>query len=411
VSEGAKSDGANPSPGARTRRGAGSVVISGASVVSAFGRGVDALLCATLDGRSAFQPVRRFDVSGRRVGSAATMPGSPVLVDELVRVIGEACDEAGLSAAQRADCPLFLAVHGDPAVARASADAHRSELNELRELSDGTVKRELGVGAFANVIAHGSGLSNSARAYTSACVAASTAVADAAAMIARGHATRVVVAAGYLVEADQFALFDAGRALAVDGQVRPFSAKRTGLLLGDGVCAVVVESASACGERGASPLVRIAGWGRAGDAYHVCQPRPDGAGLARAITAALHRASIRPDEVGYVNAHGSGTKQSDVAEAAAIHRALGDSAATVPVSSTKSVHGQALEAGALLELIVTLSALRAGKLPVNAGYLGPDEDCRLHLILDQSVQATAGYALSLNVAFGGANTALLVGAP
>ncbi len=188
--------------------------------------------------------------------------------------------------------------------------------------------------------------------------------------------------------------------------------QRTGLLLGDAVCAVVLESASAARDRGATPLARLAGWGRAGDAYHVCQPRPDGEGLARAITAALHRASIQPSEIGYVNAHGSGAKQSDAAEAAALHRALGSDAGTVPVSSTKSVHGQALEAGALLELIVTLSALRAGRLPVNAGYLGPDEDCELNLILDAPAStADIPYALSLNVAFGGANTALLVGAP
>lgn len=158
-------------------------------------------------------------------------------------------------------------------------------------------------------------------------------------------------------------------------------------------------------------LGRLLGWGRAGDAYHVCRPRPDGVGLARAITAALQRANLRPEDLGYVNAHGSGTPHSDEAEAAALHLALGEYGATVPISSTKSVHGQALEAGGLLELIVTLFALRADSLPVNAGYLGPDEACRLNLVLDPGAAIRARYALSLNSAFGGANTALLVGAP
>ena len=374
-------------PGVRrtVRRGGGTVVVSGAAVLSAFGRGVEPLLAGALGGLPAFRSVDRFDVGGRRVKTAAVLPGSPDLVSELIRVVGEACDDAGLSAAQRADCPLFLAVHADPELTRsAEPEGH-------------------GVDAFAQSIADRGGLSGSARAYTSACVAASTAVADAAAMIARGQASRIVVAAGYLVEADQFALFDAGRALALDGRVRPFSVDRSGLLLGDAVCAVVLESASP------DPLARISGWGRAGDAFHVCRPRPDGAGLARAITAAIQRASIQPDEIGYVNAHGSGSKQSDAAEAAALRLALGDSA--IPTSSTKSVHGQALEAGALLELIVTIFALRAGRLPVNAGYLGPDDDCRLALILDRSAASNAEYALSVNLAFGGANTALLVGAP
>src|SRR5262249_26125854 len=157
----------------------------------------------------------------------------------------------------------------------------------------------------------------------------------------------------YLVEPDQFAIFDAGRALAVDGRVRPFSAGRKGMLPGDGVGAVVVESATAAARRGARPLGRVCGWGRAGDAYHVVAPRPDGAGLARAIGAALERAGLTPSMLGYVNAHGSGTTGADAAETVALHRALGESAGTTPVSSTKSVHGQALEASGLLEFIIT----------------------------------------------------------
>ncbi|MHA6765403.1 beta-ketoacyl synthase N-terminal-like domain-containing protein [Streptacidiphilus sp. PAMC 29251] len=377
------------------RRGAGAVVVTGAAVLSAFGEGVEPLLSAALDGRPAFAPVQRFDVSDRRAEQAATHPGNPFLVDELTRIIGQACDQAGLSAAQRADCRLHLAVHGDPALPRV-AEADRTAH---------------GADVFADDIARRSGLSAATRAYTSACVASSTAVADAAAAIARGQADRIVVAAGYLVDADQFAVFDAGRALARDGRVRPFSAGRGGLLLGDGVVAVVVESAEAARGRRARPLARLAGWGRAGDAFHVCQPRPDGAGLARAITDALHRGRIGPERIGYVNAHGAGTPISDTSESAALHRALGETAATVPVSSTKSVHGQALEAGALLELVVTMAALRAGKLPVNAGYLGPDPTCELNLILDQAADPAGDFGLSLTMAFGGANTALLVGTP
>ncbi|MFC1415656.1 beta-ketoacyl synthase N-terminal-like domain-containing protein [Streptacidiphilus cavernicola] len=377
------------------RRGPDDVVVTGAAVLSAFGPGIDPLLSAALDGAPAFGPVTRFDVSGRRVGQAATLPGSPVLADELVRMIDRACDRAGLSAARRGDCPLHLAVHGDPDLPRAAAEDRAAH----------------GADAFGRAVARRGGLSAAVRVYTSACVASSTALADAAATVARGQADRIVVAAGYLVEADQFAVFDAGRALAKDGRVRPFSTGRGGLLLGDGVVAVLVESAAAARLRRAEPLARLSGWGRAGDAYHVVKPRPDGAGLARAITDALHRAGLRPEQVGYVNAHGSGAPLSDTAESAALHRALGGAAAGVPVSSTKSVHGQALEAGALLEVVVTMAALRAGKLPVNAGYLGPDPTCPLNLVLDQAAGSSADHGLSLTTAFGGANTAILVGAP
>ncbi|MGH3274628.1 MAG: beta-ketoacyl synthase N-terminal-like domain-containing protein, partial [Streptosporangiaceae bacterium] len=346
---------ASPLP---VRRGAGRAVLTGAAVASAYGRGAEALLAGVLSGQPAFAPVRRFDVSTRRASVAATMDGSPALLAELTRAVRDACDDARLPPAVRARAPLFLAIHGNPAIARApAAERHR-----------------FGTDAFTAAVAERCGLADQGvRCYTSACVSGSTAIADAAAIISRGRADRVIVAGGYLVDSDQFALFDTGRALADDGRVRPFSAGRRGLLLGDGVGAVVIESAESATARRAPVLARLAGWGRTGDAYHPCQPRPDGAGLARAIDAALQRAGIASRDLGYVNAHGSGTWHSDRAEANALRLALGDAIATVPVSSTKSLHGQALEASGVLELIVTLLAAGKGMLPVNAGFLGPDE--------------------------------------
>jgi 3-oxoacyl-[acyl-carrier-protein] synthase II len=416
----------------RISRGAGQVVVTGTAVLSAYGPGTETTLRGVLSGRPAFAPVQRFDVSARRAGCAAAMAGSPELDTEVARTVREACDDASLSASDRARTPLFLAIHGDPAAPRATPSGRVT----------GAARPALGPQAFAATVARDCGLAEQdLRCYMSACVAASSAIADAAAIIARGLADRCVVAAGYLVEPDQFALFDACRVLASDGQVRPFSAGRRGLLLGDGVGALVIESNEAARARRALPLARIAGWGRSGDAYHPCQPRPDGRGLARAITAALRRAgtvlintgltntgltktgpadtvlanTVLADTgaagIGYINAHGSGTAASDQAEANALRLALGDAAETVPVSSTKSLHGQALEASGVLELIVTLLALRKGMLPVNAGYLGVDDGCSLRLVLDEPLATDAELAMSLNCAFGGANTAIVVGLP
>jgi 3-oxoacyl-[acyl-carrier-protein] synthase II len=389
-------DGTAATSAPAARRGTGSVVVTGTAVLSAYGRGPEALLAGLLSGRPAFAAVERFDVGARRARFAATMPGAPELLTEVTRAVDDACDDAGLSPSDRARSPLFLAIHGDPAIARPA------EASQPR----------LGPEALTAAVAGGCGLAAPGiRCYMSACVAASTAIADAAAIIARGHADRVVVAGGYLVDSDQLALFDAGRVLADDGQVRPFSAGRRGLLLGDGVGAVVIESRESARARQAPPVARMAGWGRAGDAYHPCQPHPDGHGMARAVTAALQRAGIAAEDLGYINAHGSGTGQSDPAEANALRLALGDAVATVPVSSTKSLHGQALEASGVLELIVTLLAARKGMLPVNAGFLGTDDSCRLRLVLDEALPTTAEFAMSLNAAFGGANTALVVGLP
>ena len=176
--------------------------ITGLSVLSALGRGAEAQLAAALPGAAAFGEVRRFDTTNRRVTRAATAPDARSLEEELLDAVIDACADTGLTPAQRATTPLFLAVHG------------RSDVRGLA--------------------------TRAAKIYTSACVSASTAVADAAALIRNGCAERIVVAAGYLVESDQFALFDAGRALSDDSTVRPFS-RSPGILLGDGVVAVVLK--------------------------------------------------------------------------------------------------------------------------------------------------------------------------
>jgi 3-oxoacyl-[acyl-carrier-protein] synthase II len=359
------------------------VVVTGMAVRSAYGAGTDPLLAGAYGGLPAFAPVDRFGTEQCRTTVAATLPGAPVLAAELEAVVEEACADARLPrlgvGRVRSGSPLLLAAHAG------------------RDIT-----------AVATSVAAATGLSTPDRVYTAACVAASSAVADAAAGIAAGRVDRVVVAAGFLVDAGTFGLFDSGRALARDGSVRPFSAGRQGILLGDGVAAVVLEAAGST--RGVPALATLAGWGRAGDAYHVCQPRPDGTGLARAATAALTRAGLPAGEVGYVNANGTGTPAADAAESAALRLLFGDGLDQVPVSSTKSVHGHALEASALLELVVTVLALRDGRLPVNAGFLAADADCPLDLVLDEPRPANPRHALSLNAAFGGANTALLVGA-
>src|SRR5512139_1873118 len=354
------------------------VALSGLAAASALGRGAEAQLAGVMTGAAAFAPVERFDVGSHRVKLAATLPDAESLADELAGVIDMACREAGLAGESRANCQLMLAVHSFPDAPRVSGSGWRTATDLATELAGRT------------------GLGSVARVYTSACVSASTAVADASALITSGRAERIVVAAGYLVEPDQFALFDAGRTLATDGAVRAFSVGRTGLLLGDAVAAVVLEPRAAVHRRDRQELARIAGWGRVCDGYHAVQPHPQGRGMARAIESALRRAEITVHDVAYVNAHGTGTPFSDAAEAAALHRALGPAVQRIPVSSTKATHGHTLEASGLIELVITVLAMRAGKLPVNAGFLAADEACDLNLILSAPRQVTGRYALSIN---------------
>src|ERR1700754_3796770 len=192
------------------------VSVTGVSILTALGRGPEAQLAGT----PSFAEVTRFDTSNRRVHHAATAAETGTLEEELDLAIATACVQAGVD---RSTTPLLLALHTAPAC-------------------------DFG----------------QRRVYTSACVSASTALADAATLIRAGRADRIVVAAAYLVEPHQYALFDAGRALSDDGAVRPFSLNRRGTLLGDGVAAVVLEAGEG--------LAELVSWSRAGDAYHPVQP-------------------------------------------------------------------------------------------------------------------------------------------
>ena len=357
--------------------------MTGLDAVSAHGRGAALVQARVTAGTAAFAAVDRFGTEAFRVDRAALLPDAGTLLQELAGSVGRALAQAQADPRAVACDALLLAVHADGPT------------------PEGPLSRALPARC---------GLLPVSRLYTTACVAGSTAVADAAALIASGRADLVVVAAGYLVEPIQYALFDAGRALARDGEVRPFAADRKGVLLGDGVATVVLEAAEAAAARGVPALAVLAGWGRAGDAHHVVRPRPDGLGLARAIDAALRRAGVGADRVGYVNANANGTVLGDSAEVESLRLVFGDAVGTVPVSSTKGAHGHALEGSALLELVVTVGALRSGRLPVQAGLGAADPKSPLDLVLDHPRPSTARYALSLNSAFGGANTALLVGA-
>ncbi|GAA3808582.1 beta-ketoacyl-[acyl-carrier-protein] synthase family protein [Streptomyces phyllanthi] len=256
------------------------------------------------------------------------------------------------------------------------------------------------------------GLTGPRLTFTNACVASAAAIIHACRLISSGRIDVAVCAGGYLVEEETFGKFDSGRALSRDGMVRPFSADRSGLLLGDGVAAVVLESAEHARRRGARPLTTVVGWGAATDAHHIAQPHPEGAGLARAARQALRLAGD-PDAaaLGYVNAHGTGTKYNDGAETRGLRAVFPERAEAVPVSSTKSTTGHLLEAAGVVEFLITMLALTDGVLPPTAGFTRPDPECDLDCVPNRPRQADVRRALTVNAAFGGANTALVLERP
>ncbi len=386
-----------------------SAVITGFGVFTAFGWGPDAVRDNVFTGRPGFTPVTRFDTTPFRSTHAATyshgLAAVPRQWDVLTACTRAALDMAGL--AIPCPAPVLVGTQGDFTQVnrfwRATAEgAQPAAHEELARSVPGELAHQLGA-AF--------GLGESRIAFVNACVASATAIIHAAQLVKAGRAEVVVCAGSYLVDEEFFAKFDSGRAFATDGVVRPFAKGRTGLLLGDGAATLTIESAEHAAARGAAPLATVAGWGWSGDAFHQCRPHPEGTGLAAAITHALRRADVPAEALGYVNAHGTGTPVNDVAETRALHKAFGEAAPEIPVSSTKSVTGHLLEASGIVEVVICLLALRDGVLPPTANLDQPDPECDLNYLPNRPRQAQARYALSLNAAFGGANTALLLERP
>ncbi|ROO84719.1 3-oxoacyl-[acyl-carrier-protein] synthase II [Actinocorallia herbida] len=359
--------------------------VTGLSTLTAYGPGLTALWDGISSGTPAVSPVTRFETRHHRAHHAAVLPGDPDLFEALRGLVEEACTQAGLTPEQRATTPLVLAVHaGRDTTAKAAA------------------------------LAEACGLRGVAAIHTAACAASNSALADAAELITYLVEDRVVVAGGSFVDPSMFAAFDSAGILTAEGVSRPFSAGRSGPILGDGAAAAVLERD---GSRPDLPgaWLRVTGWGNTSEAHHVVRPRADGRGPAEAITKALARAGS--PRVGYVNAHATATPAFDAAEAAAILRGLagqpGDpgGAADVRVSSTKALHGHCLEGSGLVEMAVCALSFRNGRLPVNAGFAGPDADCPLNLVLDTGQAPETGHMLSLNTGFGGVSTALVLAAP
>ena len=193
---------------------------------------------------------------------------------------------------------------------------------------------------------------------------------------------------------------------------RPFAADRDGMTLGEGAAVFAIEILESAEARGAEILAEIVGFGMSSDAHHITQP--NAAGPAGAMLRAIEDAGATAEEVGYVNAHGTGTEANDRVEAEALHRVFGERARTMPVSSTKGLHGHAIGASGAMELLVTVLALRRNLLPANAGIgeAGVDAASGLEHVLLQNEAAVPGagpgLALSNSFAFGGLNAVLAV---
>jgi 3-oxoacyl-[acyl-carrier-protein] synthase II len=239
-----------------------------------------------------------------------------------------------------------------------------------------------------------------------ACASGANAVGHAWHLIRHGRAERVLTGGYDALSHLVFSGFDSLQALSPT-ECRPFDARRDGLALGEGAAVLALETLDGATERGAEILGEVCGYGAATDPHHLTQPHPNGDAALQSMRGACISAGVRPEQIGYVNAHGTGTPLNDSAEAAAIKRWAEADAAKIPVSSTKAGIGHLLGAAGAVETVVCLMALREQWLPPMRTVEQPDAACAFPVVREAKT-AKFEYALTNSFGFGGANASLVL---
>lgn len=266
--------------------------------------------------------------------------------------------------------------------------------------------------AATGLIALKSGFCGPSLTYSSACASSAHAIGEAFRQIRAGYCTRAIAGgAESLLTFGSIKAWEALRTLTRTDEAhperscKPFARNRSGFVLGEGASALVLESLSSARARGATILAEIVGYGSSTDGVHITKPDP--AGQARAMRSALREAGVAPEEVSYINAHGTATAAGDVAETESIKTAFGDHAKRLAISSTKAVHGHTLGAAGALELVITLQAQMLGIAPPTAFLDEQDPALDLDYLALEARRMTIRYAMSNSFAFGGSNAVLI----
>jgi 3-oxoacyl-[acyl-carrier-protein] synthase II len=247
-----------------------------------------------------------------------------------------------------------------------------------------------------------------------ACSTGANAIGDAYHIIKRGDAV-AMLAGGTEAPINELGLggFCAARAMTTRNDEpkrasRPFDKDRDGFVIGEGSAVFVLEDYDHAKARGAKIYAEVVGYGMTGDAYHITQPDPEADGAYRALKMALRTAGMKPEDIGYMNAHGTSTYYNDKGETHAIKRAFGDYAYKLPVSSTKSMIGHTLGAAGAIEALICILAMRDSKLPPTINYETPDPECDLDYIPNAARDAKVNVSMSNSYGFGGHNVSLVL---
>ena len=396
------------------------VVVTGAGIVTPMGRDRAENAAGFRAGLTAFSPVTLFDVSRQRVGTAGqvelpeTAPEAGISrkawsrMDRGTRLAWlaarEAMADAGLSGGEM---PMIVGTSaaampiGEDYYQQALATTSNRGL-QLRRVELYQAQRQM------TGMARELGVSGPLRIVSNACASGANAIGQAFHLVRSGRADRVL-AGGYDALCQMvFSGFDALQALSPSGIPRPFDAARDGLALGEGAGFVVVESAASAKARGARVIAEILGYGAATDVHHLTQPHPQGDTALVTMQTACAMAGVAPEQIDYLNSHGTGTPLNDIAEGNAIQRWAGDAIGKIKVSSTKSAIGHLLGGAGAVESVICLIAMEGQWLPASLNVREADAVCTFDLVRTPR-EATVLHALTNSFGFGGANATLVFG--
>jgi 3-oxoacyl-[acyl-carrier-protein] synthase II len=408
------------------------VAVTGFGVLTSLGRGKDDNWKALCDGRSGLKTITRFPTEGLRTKIAGTVDfldvspySAPALsIAMAVEAADEAIAEAGIGGKGRFPGPLFLATPPtefewpqrealfEPCGAADSADYHPL----LAAARTGQFSEFFPPFQFASVgenLAERFGTRGLPISVTTACASGATAIQLGLEAIRRGDTDAALcVGTDGSVHVEALIRFSLLSALSTNNEPpekasRPFSIDRGGFVMAEGAAAFVLESYAAAKARGAEILGIIRGGGEKADDFHRTRPHPEGLPIMTAMRNALADAGLGPGAIGYINAHGTGTKENDKMEYLSLKAVFGDGIERIPVSSNKSMIGHTLTAAGAIEAAFSLLTIRTGVLPPTINY-NPDPEIPLDVVPNKSRPASVSAVLSNSFGFGGQNACLVL---
>lgn len=403
------------------------VVITGAGVVSSLGFGVDKFWASIKEGKCGISTVTKFDITNFPTKVAAEIKDfnpteyidkkeakrMDVFTQYAMAATKMAMEQSGIDL-ETVDKDMFGVIVGSGI---GGIETFEDQHQTLMEKGPGRVSPFFIPMMIANMasgrIAIEYGLTGFNECVITACATSNNAIGDAFKVIQRGDATLMVTGgAEAAITPLSFAGFCSAKTMStVEDPLlacRPFDADRDGFIMGEGSGILILEELEHALKRGANIIAEVVGYGCTCDAYHITAPHPEGMGGTKCMKMAIKDAGINPEDIGYVNAHGTSTPLNDPTETNVVKNVFGEHAKKLAMSSTKSMTGHLLGAAGAIEAIITALALKEGFLPPTINYKTPDPQCDLDYVTNTGRKADFKYAISNALGFGGHNAAIVL---